>query len=338
MQPRGHLGHLFGLDAAGLFDLVKRPFGHHVFFDLVHAIDPVVDVFFVFPTILENDVQQAKQERNVRARTDAHVFIGLRRGAGKARVDHDHLGAGFFGVQHVQQADRVGLGRVGANVQSDLAVLHVVVRVGHGPIAPGVGHTRHRGGVTNACLVVAVVAAPKTHEFAQQIGLLVVVLARTHPINRVGATGLAQLHQFGRNLIERLVPADALVLAIHQLHGVAQTKLSMAVFAQCRTLGAMGAQVDGRVKHRLLAHPDAVFNHRIDGTTHRAMGAHRALDLDLAGPIAFVGACSLGLFHQGQLAGRQAHTHAQTRAAQKSTPVHGGDGLGQATLQTVHKR
>ena len=338
MQPRGHLGHLFGLDAAGLFDLVQRPFGHHVFFDLVHAIDPVVDVFFIFPTVLEDDVQQTKQERDVRARTDAHILVGLGRGAGKARVDHDHLGAGFFGVQHVQQADGVGLGGIGADVQSDLAVLHIVVRVGHGPITPGVGHTRHRGGVANARLVVAVVAAPKTHEFAQQIRLLVVVLARTHPVNGVRATGLAQLHQFGRYLIERLVPADALVLAIHQLHGVAQTELTMTVFAQCRALGAMRAQVDGRVKHGFLAHPDTVFNHRIDGTTHRTVGTHRALDLDLAGPVALVGACSLGLFHQGQLAGRQAHTHAQTRAAQKSAAVHGRDGLGQTTLQTVHKR
>ncbi len=67
MQPCGHFDHLLGLDATGLFDLVKRPFGHHIFFDLVHAKDPVVDVFFVFPAVFEDDVQQAKQEGNVRA-------------------------------------------------------------------------------------------------------------------------------------------------------------------------------------------------------------------------------------------------------------------------------
>ena len=177
VQHGGDLDHLRLGHAAGFFHFVGRPFAHDVFTHLVHAVDAVVDVLLVLPAILEDVVQQAEQEGDVGARADAHVLVGPGGGAGKARVHHDHLGASFFGMQHVQHADRVRLGGVGANVQRDLAVLHVVVRVGHGAITPGVGHTGHRGGVANAGLVVAVVAAPEADKLAQQVGLFIVVLA-----------------------------------------------------------------------------------------------------------------------------------------------------------------
>jgi hypothetical protein len=88
--------------------------------DLVHAVDAVIDVLLVFPAVLEDVVQQAEQEGDVGARADAHVLVGLGRGAGEARVHHDHLAAGFLGMQHVQHADRVRLGGVGADVQRAL--------------------------------------------------------------------------------------------------------------------------------------------------------------------------------------------------------------------------
>eukprot|EP00952_Eustigmatos_sp_NYUAD-ZCMA_P003377 14753-Eustigmatos_ZCMA.PRE.1 len=107
--------------AAHLFDLVRRPLGHHVGLDRLHAVDAVVDVLLVFPAVLEDVVQQAEQEGNVGARADAHVLVGLGRGAREARVDHDHLAAVLLGMQHVQHGDRVRLGGVGADVQRALA-------------------------------------------------------------------------------------------------------------------------------------------------------------------------------------------------------------------------
>ena len=63
-----HLGRLEDLRlgyAAGFFHLVGRPLGQHFFLDLVHAVDTVVDVLLVFPAVLEDVVQHAKQEWNV---------------------------------------------------------------------------------------------------------------------------------------------------------------------------------------------------------------------------------------------------------------------------------
>jgi hypothetical protein len=78
------------------------------------------------------------------------------------------------------------------------------------------------------------------------------------------------------------VPADALVLAVHQLHRVAQAEFAVAVLAQRGALGAVRAQVDGRIEHRLLAHPDAVLDHGVDRAADRAVRADGALDLDAA--------------------------------------------------------
>ena len=229
------------------------------------------------------------------------------------------------------------LGRVRADVQRALAVLHVVVRIGHGAVAPGVGHARHCGRVADARLVVAVVAAPKTHPLAQQVRLLVVVLGRADHVDRVRPALFAQRQHALSDFVERGVPADALVFAVHQLHRIAQPVFAMAVLAQCGALGAVRAQVDGRVKHRLLAHPDAVFNHCIDRAADRAVRAHRAPDDDVGSLAGSIWRGCLGLFHQRQLRGRQTHADSQPRASQKGTPVHGGQRMRQATREAFRK-
>ncbi len=104
----------------------------------------------------------------------------------------------------------------------------------------------------------------------------------------------------------------------------------MTVFTQRGTLGAVRAQVDGRVKHRLLAYPDAVLDHGVHRTPHRAVGTHRAPDLDLAAALARSGRSRTGLFDQRQLRRGQAYTDAQPGAPQKRAAVHGRQRTGQA--------
>jgi len=42
----------------------------------------------------------------------------------------------------------------------------------------------------------------------------------------------------------------------------------MAMLTQGRTFGAMRTQVDGGIKHGLLAHPHTVFHDGVGGATH----------------------------------------------------------------------
>ena len=241
-------------------------------------------------------------------------------------------------MQHVQHRHRVGFRRIRADVDRRLGVLHVVVGVGHRTITPGVRHAGHRGGVADAGLVVGVVGAPEADPLAQQVGLFVVVLAGAHDEDGIGPAGGAQFLHLRGDLIERLLPADALVLAVHQLHRRAQPVLAVAVLAQGGALGAVRAQVDGAVEDRLLPHPHAVFHHRIHRAAHRAVAAHGAAHAHLGGAFCAGGAAGrLGLLDQGQLGSGHAGAHTQARAAQESPTVHRGNGARHATGQAGHQ-
>ncbi len=298
----GHLEYLGLRYTADIQHFVRRPFGHDVLAHLLHAVDAVVDVFLVLPAVLEDVIDHAEEEGDVAARPDAHILIGVGGGARKARVYHDHHGAVFLGMQRVQHRHRVRLGGVRADEQHRLAVLHVVVGIGHGAVTPGIRHARHGGGMADARLVVAVVRAPHGDELAHEIGLFVAVLGGADEIDGIRPVRLAHFKHPGGYLVQRHVPADFLVLAVDQFHRVLQASLAMTMLANGGTLGAMGTEVEGRIEHRFLADPDAVLHLGIDGAADRAMRAHGAFHLDLA---ASRGVRRLGLAHhgEGQLAG-----------------------------------
>ena len=219
-----------------------------------------------------------------RARADAHVLVGLGRRAREARIDDDHLGAGLLGMQHVQHATPgAPRRRCEPMYSAALAVLHVVVRIGHRAVAPGVGDAGDRGGVADARLVVAVVGAPEATP----------TCAAGRPARCCAWTSRRRRSSPGRSAL-RSSSILALIsfsawsqlmrsyLPLTSFIGYLQAVLAVAVLAQRRALGAVRAEVDRRVEHRLLAHPDAVLDHRVDGAAHRAVAADGALDLDLA--------------------------------------------------------
>ena len=109
----------------------------------------------------------------------------------------------------------------------------------------------------------------------------------------------------------------------------------MPVLAQSSTLGAMRAEVDGRIKNSLLANPDPVFNYGIDRAAHRAVGADGAFNFDFSGAVTSTRCCGARFFDQCQLSRRQTDTDAQTRAAQKRTSVHRRKRIGQTPRQAV---
>ena len=168
-----------------------------------------------------------------------------------------------------------------ADVHRALGVLHVVVRIGHRAVAPGVGYAGDRGRVADPRLVVAVVRAPERHELAHQVRLLVAVLRAADPEHRVGARFLAQREQLVADLVDRLVPADLLVLAVDELHRRLEPVLAVAVLAHRRALGAMRAEVERRIEHRVLPRPHAVLDGGVDGAADRAVRADGALHLGL---------------------------------------------------------
>jgi hypothetical protein len=185
--------------------------------------------------------KHAVDQRHIGAGTQPHIVVGVGSGPGEPRIDDDERRVvALLAAEDVLQRDGMGLRRIATHDEDGLGVVDVVVGVGHGTVAPGVGDTGHGGGVTDAGLVVHVVGAPQGRELAEQIGLLIAVLGRAQPVDGVGAGLLADLEHLVPDLVEGLVPGDALPLAARE-HGVLEAALAMAVLAHRGTLGAVSA-------------------------------------------------------------------------------------------------
>ena len=240
--------------------------------NLVHAPNSGADEFFIFPAIFKDVPQKTPNQRHVTTRTHPHVLIGMRRGAGKARVTDDQRGVVLlFGFQDVQQRNRMGLGWVATNQEYSLGIVNVVIAVGHGAVAPCVCHPGHRCRMTDSRLVIDVISAPVGGKFPEQIGLFIAVFGAAQPIDAVGSTFLADGHHAVANLVDRLLPADALPFPALFFHRVFQAALAMCVLAHGRPFGAMRTKVKRAIPTRLLAGPDAVLHLGDDSTSDRAM-------------------------------------------------------------------
>src|SRR5438876_13788 len=229
------------------------------------------------------------------------------------------------------------LGGIAADVHRALAVLHVVVRIGHRTVAPGIGYAGDRRRVTDARLVIAVVGTPERHELAQQKRLLVAVLGAADPEYRVLTAFIlvvADREQPIAYFLDRVVPRHLLPLAVDQLHRRLQPVrvLVHAMLAHRRALGAVRAEVERRVEHRLLPYPHAVLDHRVDRAADRAVGAHRALDFDLAG--SFAGGVGLADHAIRKLTGERSGPGDETRTLQKRPPIHRGKLGSRVTAKT----
>jgi hypothetical protein len=100
----------------------------------------------------------------------------MRRGACESRIHHDHLGTVFLATQDMLHGHRMCLGGVAADEEHGLGIVHVVIGIGHGAVAPGIRHTGHCRGVADTRLVIYVVGAPQSCELAEQVGLLIAEL------------------------------------------------------------------------------------------------------------------------------------------------------------------
>ena len=271
-----HLGDAFELragHAGDLLGLFRRPL-HHFLLGVFETVDALLDVFLVFPAVLDDVVEDAPHQRDVGARAEADEFVGMRRGAREARIADDQLRlVQFLGAQDVLHGDRMRLGRIRAEQDHRLGIVHVVVGIGHRAIAPGIRDARDRGGMADARLVIAVVGAPERVELAEEISLLVVEFGRAEPVDRIGTRCLADLHHLVADFVDRLLPLHAGPLTVHQLERVFEPPFVVRVLAHRGALGAMRTVIERQVPARLLADPDAVLHFGDDGAADRAMRA-----------------------------------------------------------------
>src|SRR6185369_15836636 len=111
--------------AGDAFDLFGRVFVD-LLADVIHAVDALFDELLVFPAVLEDVPEHAVDHGNVGAGSDADIFGGVRRRAGHARIDHDHIGAlELLALQHMLQRHGMGFRRVAAHDHDGLGIADV---------------------------------------------------------------------------------------------------------------------------------------------------------------------------------------------------------------------
>ena len=101
--------------AGDIFHFLRVPF-RHFGANLVHAPNALANEFLVFPAIFENVPQNAPNQSHICARTEPDIFISMRSGPGEPRVADDQGRVVLLlRPQHMQQGNRVRLGRVAAD-------------------------------------------------------------------------------------------------------------------------------------------------------------------------------------------------------------------------------
>ena len=192
-----------------------------------------------------------------RKRTNSSACAAVRVKRGSQTISFDLLF--FLGLQDVLHGDRMRLGRIGAEQDHRLRIVHVVVGIGHRAVAPRIRDARDRGGVADARLVVAVVGTPERVELAEQVGLLVAEFGGAEPIDRVRTRGFADLQHLVADFVDRLLPRTRAPLAAFELERIFQAALVVRVLAHRGAFGAVRTHVERAVPAGLLADPDAVL-------------------------------------------------------------------------------
>ena len=121
---------VISLTVSGVY--CSRKLGHHL-----PALGEFGDEFGVGVPVLDDQVQQPVEQREIGAGGDLQEQVGLLRGRGAARVDDDQFCAGLDAVHHPQEQDRMAVGHVGADDEEDVGLFEVLVRAGRSVRAQG---------------------------------------------------------------------------------------------------------------------------------------------------------------------------------------------------------
>ena len=229
-----HLGDLLDLSGGDAGDLLG-PLGaavSHGRGQLVEAVAPVVHEVVVIQVVGDNVVQDCHGKRAVGAGAHGHPDIGMRSQSVAHRANVDGLGALLHGVETAVGVALVDAGVLGvvAPVNDELCLAELA---GHGLVAGHVARAAERNQVGEHALRVAdggvhvVGRSVNVEETAAQRAKNGIVLRGQDAVG-LGAVLLLLLEQLGGDLLDRLLPRDALELALallaRTLHRVLETR------------------------------------------------------------------------------------------------------------------
>jgi hypothetical protein len=219
----------------------------------------VLDELLVVEVVLDDEVDQPVDQCEVRARLDRQVAVGQHRRLRDARVDDDERRTRV--LLQAPAENRVVLGDVGADQQDDVGLLQILVGAWRSVAAERALVAGYRGRHAERGVAVVVRRTDaELHQLAERVELLGDELARADHADRVRTVFLLHRPELRRHHLQRLVPGDA---------------LHLAVAAQQRILGAVVGADRVMLRQPLRAEHAAI--HRVVGV---AAHAHRLAVLD----------------------------------------------------------
>ena len=145
------------------------------------------DIVLVIELVLQDVVDHPAEERNIGARTQPTVDVGLGRRTRITRIDHDPGGAAVLCALHPTRAQRVVFDIVGANRENDVGVGKVTPMARHGAAAEARRKTGHCRGVAHARLIVNGNDTERTGELLNEPPFFIVKLCCTQTCDTVAA-------------------------------------------------------------------------------------------------------------------------------------------------------
>ena len=148
------------------------------------------------------------QHRDVGAVLELHHVGGMPLERLAARIHHDQLGAALGRLLEIGRRHRMVLGRVGADDDNDIGILHLVEGGRHRSRADAFQQRRHRGGVAEPRAMIDIVGAEAgAHQLLEQIGLFVRAFGRAEAGQRVAEPSRSRMvFRPDGGTVERLVP------------------------------------------------------------------------------------------------------------------------------------
>ena len=109
-----------------------------------------------------------------------------------AWIDHNEISVfKFSALEQVLQRHRTGLGWIAAHNDLRLRVANIVEPIGHCTLASGIRDRCYCHRMANRCLMVGIVGAPESTQFAEEVGSLIGEFRRAEPVDRIRTRLLA---------------------------------------------------------------------------------------------------------------------------------------------------
>src|SRR3974390_3471141 len=195
-----------GRDAPDGRHLLRREI-FHVLSQLVEAFNVGLDVLLVVKLLADDDIEHRVKHRHVGAVLELQHAPGVAVQGLPARIHHDQLGAALRRLLEIGGGNRVVLGRVGADDDNNVGILHLVEAGRHGSRSDAFEQSCDRRGMTESCAVIDIVGAESgTHELLEEISFLVRAFGRAKACERPGSVAVTDLLEAGRGAVKRLFP------------------------------------------------------------------------------------------------------------------------------------